>query len=168
MAKAIVQLAYRQIINAGSTNGFEKAVWAASYNEFLLKSQAYNQEGKFTTFSQLKANDGRANSLHCKSGFAIVGFIAALKNTMPNVVTTFGKSILFDTHEFEIIESDITNQQMHEVAIIYYSKPLILLEIIGEQLLVAYKDALTNSDDGFVTFMITMQPQLSVATYHHI
>lgn len=166
MAKAIIQLAYRQIINANSISSFEKAVWAASYNEFLLKSQAYNQEGKFTTFSQLKANDGRANSLHYKSGFAIVGFVSTLKNVIPNIASTFGKSILFDTHEFEVIESDITNQQLHEVAIIYYSKPLILLEIIGEQLLVAYKDGITT--DTYPTFMIAMQPQLCITNYQAI
>lgn len=165
MAKAIIQLAYRQVINVASTNSFEKAVWAASYSEFLLKSQVYNQEGKFTTFSQLKANDGRANSLHYKSGFAIVGFVSALKNAMPNVVSTFGKSILFDTHDFEVIESDITNQQLHEVAIIYYSKPLILLEMIGEQLLVAYKDVAPIDTNTLTTFMIAMQPKLSITSY---
>lgn len=168
MAKAIIQLAYRQIINANSISSFEKAVWTASYNEFLLKSQAYNQEGKFTTFSQLKANDGRANSLHYKSGFAVVGFVAALKNTMPNVVNTFGKSILFDIHEFEVIESDITNLQLHEVAIIYYSKPLILLEMIGEQLLVAYKDVATSDTNTLTTFMIAMQLHLSITSYQAV
>jgi len=168
MAKAIIQFAYRQIINATSTSSWEKAVWAASYNEFLLKSQAYNQEGKFTTFTQLKANDGRANSLHYKSGFAIAGFVTTLKNVMPDITTSFGKSLLFDTHDFEVIETDVTNQLMHEVAVLYYSKPLLLLEVIGQQLLVCYKDETLTEGKVLNTFLLSLQSNCSISTYQPI
>ena len=164
MAKALIQLACRQIINATCESIFEKSVWSASYNEFLLKSQAYNQEGKFTTFAQLKANDGRANSLHYKSGFAVVGFVSTLNQQIPNLATTLGKSILFETHEFEVIDTDITNKQMHQVAIIYTSKPLVLHEIIGEYILVSYNNT-TDEQKAATTFMVKMQAQLSVSSY---
>ena len=71
MSKAQVKIVYRQVIDESCSSGFEKAVFQASYEEFLLKSQAYNQEGKFKTFSKIKANDGRANSLHYKLSFSV-------------------------------------------------------------------------------------------------
>jgi hypothetical protein len=81
--QAKIKLVYRQVIDEASESGFEKAIFQASYQGFLLKSQTYNLEGKFKTFTKLKANDGRANSLHYKRGFSVVHFIAQLNNKIP-------------------------------------------------------------------------------------
>lgn len=80
----------------------------------LLKSQAYNPEGKIKTFSELKAADGRANSLHYKTGFAVGGFISLLKNQILFLQDAAGKTILFYTFRFEVLESDITNKSAHK------------------------------------------------------
>ncbi len=44
MNKALIKIAYKQIIDASSQTSFEKNVYNASYKEFLLKSQAYNPD----------------------------------------------------------------------------------------------------------------------------
>ena len=71
MSKATIKLAYRQVIDASSKSSFEKNVFNASYSEFLIKSQAYNLERKYKTFSEMKAALERTNSLHYNSGFVI-------------------------------------------------------------------------------------------------
>ena len=97
MPKALIKIAYRQIMDASSQNSFEKNVLQFSYEEFKMKSQAYNPEGKFKTFSELKAHDGRANSLHYKSGFGVIGFIDSLNKQVPNLADTLGQNILFNS-----------------------------------------------------------------------
>ena len=91
MSKATIKLAYRQVIDASSKSSFEKNVFNASYSEFLIKSQAYNLERKYKTFSEMKAADGLANSLHYKSGFVIVHFVNGLNNKISGLCDTLKK-----------------------------------------------------------------------------
>lgn len=166
MPKAFIKIAYRQVMDASSQNSFEKNVLQFSYEEFKMKSQAYNPEGKFKTFSELKAHDGRANSLHYKSGFAVVGFIDSLRKQIPNFVDTLGQPVLFNSYKFEVIESDITNKAVHKVAITYYTDTLVLFEIVSDCLLLATADKMTEGENEAVeTFMIKMQDAVSVSSY---
>ena len=75
MNTALVTLSYKQVIDASMHGWFERSVIDSSYEEFLLKSQAYNPEKKFKTFTEMKTNDGRANSLHYKCGFPVIPFV---------------------------------------------------------------------------------------------
>ena len=137
MAQAFVTLAYKQLIDANASAAFEKGIWQASYQEYLLKSQAYNPEGKFKTFTELKNNDGRANSLHYKSGFAVDGFIETLNKQIPVIKTTLQEPIRFSSYKFEIIESNITNIQEHKVGITYYTGALMFHAVIANSLLLS-------------------------------
>jgi hypothetical protein len=161
--KAIIKIAYRIVIDAHAETSFEKNVWNASYQEFLLKSQAYNAEGKFKTFTEMKASDGRANSLHYKSGFAIGHFINDLKNKIPYLQDTLEKNISFTTHRFEMIESDITNKSAHTVAIIFISDDLLLLRNIGDYMILSAAENISNQ--AAETFLVQIQPNLSIINY---
>src|ERR1700742_4972097 len=119
MCKAKIKLVYRQVIDENAQSAFEKAIWQASYQEFLLKSQVYNPGGKFKTFSRMKANDGRANSLHYKLSFSVLHFIAQLDNKMPLIRDNLGGKIAFETARFELIESHTEEITLHKVAINY-------------------------------------------------
>ena len=79
MYKAKIKLVYKQLIDETTVSSFEKAIFQTSYQEFLLKSEAYNPDRKLKTFSKIKANDGRANSLHYKLSFAVGHFYIAVE-----------------------------------------------------------------------------------------
>lgn len=164
MNKAIIKIAYRQIIDSSSEGNFEKNVINGSYGEFLLKSQAYNPDGKFKTFSELKANDGRANSLHYKSGFGVAGYIEQLNKQMP-AQNSLGRNLRFDSYEFELIESDITDKATHKVAIIYTTEQLTLLDNAGDHLLLAYGDKVDTYSLVEDTFLLKLQPGISIVNY---
>jgi hypothetical protein len=169
MPTARITLAYKQLIDATATGIFEQRVLHASYQEFLLKSQAYNPEKKFSTFSELRANDGRANSLHYKTGFAADGFISTLNNQIPNLKTTLGKSVRFSTYQFEVIESDITNKAKHAVAITYFTGPVLLHAVIGNYLLLSNDDDCSrNSQVASETYLITLQHFLSISSHAEV
>src|ERR1700760_137005 len=126
MSRAKIKMVYRQVIDESCSSAFEKAILQASYHEFLLKSQAYNSEGKFKTFSKIKANDGRANSLHYKLSFSVGHFIAQLNNKIPVIKDNLGNRLSFDTVRFELIESHIEDESLHKVALNYETGTLTL------------------------------------------
>jgi hypothetical protein len=163
MAKATIKLAYQQVIDATATSDFERSVFDASYQEFLLKSQAYNQEGKFKTFSQLKANDGRANSLHYKLSFAVGYFINGLDNKIPQLKDNSGNSVAFEEPRFELIDSDIADKSTHKVAINYCTGLLTLLGVMGEYMVLAKGDV--SAEEIADTFTLKMQAGLSIMYY---
>jgi len=169
MPKAIIKLTYRQIIDALSQTDFEKNILHFSYEEYKMKSQVYNVDEAITTFTALKAKDGRANSLHYKSGFAVVGFIDQLHNKIPFLHDAVGEPILFETYKFEVIETDVTNKLLHKVAIHYITNWITLYDTIGHNLLLATGIKINeDSTEPTDTFLVKMQPGLSISTYQEL
>jgi hypothetical protein len=163
MEKTLIKLAYKQAIAIKDEGDFEKKVFNATYQEFLLKSQAYNPDRKLKTFTQLKAKDGRANSLHYKLSFTIGDFLKSLNNKIPFIKDNAGNSLVFDVPVFELIESDIEDKEAHIVAINYTTCVLTLLNVIGEYLILAIGDV--NLEAVAETITVKMQPGLSVISY---
>jgi hypothetical protein len=162
LENGIIQLSYCQFINARHSGSFEKAVREHSYEEFLLKSQAYNPGGRFRKFTEMVAADGRANSLHYKTSFVIDPWIGLLKNKIPRFSDHAGKPIPFDTYRFELIESDLDHFELHEVTIHYITPPFIWLATIGDSMVLSKADSSRDSD-GFVSCLtISMEPGLSI------
>jgi len=163
MAKALIKLAWKQVIDARSEGDFERKVFNASYQEFLLKSQAYNMDREFKTFTEMKINDGRANSLHYKLSFALGHFIAGLNNKIPGLRDNAGNNPVFEVPRFELLESDITDKAAHKVAIHYCTGVLTLLDTIEDYLVLAVGD--TCIEQVAETFTLKMRPGLSVIYY---
>ena len=170
MAKALIKLAYQQIVDANSKIEWEKKVFHDSYTEFLMKIQAYNPENKFTTYSEIVANDGRANSLHYKCSFAVLHHLETLKNKIPGLQDAAGRfSIPFDVPEFKVLESGITDKSLHKVAIIYITDIFTLVDRFGEYLVLAIgnqSESVVNH--GLETFTVKMQDNLSIVNYKEI
>ena len=171
MNPALIKIAYRQVITNSSEGIFEKYVFNNSYNEFLLKSQAYNPQGKFKTFTEIKCNDGRANSLHYKTGFSIDGFVSNLENVIPGIMDTHEKPIIFETYKFELIESHLTEKKFHKIALFYYTEIMTLLDNLEAYLLLSPSDKSKEHTAGKPiedTFMLKIQPGLSISSYREI
>lgn len=164
MYKAKVKLVYKQVIDETTESGFGKAIFKATYDEFLIKSQTYNMERQFKTFSKIKANDGRANSLHYKLSFAAGHFIVQLHNAIPGIKDNLGNKLTFDTARFELIESHIEDMSLHKLAIHYETAELTLVEVFGEYMLLTQEDP-AEKEDAIETFILRMQPDLSVVSY---
>jgi hypothetical protein len=160
MQKTFIKISYRHIIEHAAQTSFEQHIHKASYEEFLMKSQAYNPEGKFKTFTELKANDGRANSLHYKSGFSATGLVGLLNNRIPFLEDNSGKPVAFDDYRFEVIESHITDQQKHIVAL-HFTTPALELKKSFANFLVLANDGVENNE----TFTLQLQPNISVVFY---
>jgi hypothetical protein len=173
MNPAIIQLTYRQILDHTTTDPFQQAVLALTYDEFKLKSQAYNPDGVLRTFTQLKAADGRANSLHYKCYFPITNLIGNLQGKMPIIHTLDNRPLPFTTCRLELIESNLDDPKQHQVALLYFTPSLILLDSIGNALLLTYP--VQKSQEGSSepelfkdTFLVGIQPFVSISNYQSV
>ncbi len=168
MQKALIKLAYRQVINEQSRDVFEKNIFNASYNEFLLKSQTYNQDRKFRSFKEMATNDGRANSLHYKLSFPVLPFIELLHKKIPLLKDNAGKQILFEHWQFELVDSDIKKKNLHTVAVIYFTDTITVVDTLGEYMLLALGDQSENINDISETFVLKMQDGLSITKFQQL
>lgn len=165
MQPAQITLSYKQVIDAHSTGEFETKVFEDSYIEFLMQSQAYNLEKKYRTFSELKVEVPKSNSLHYKVGFAIGLFVQELGHRMPGVTDVLGSASLpFESYVFEIIDSDILDREQHRVSITYTTPVYTLLGLVGERLLLLSPEQ-SEADVLPATFMFTLSPQLIISSY---
>lgn len=166
MNKALIKIAYRQVIDAASADTFGRNVFNDSYREFLMQVQAYNKDRQFTTWQEISAHAPKAaQHVPYKTGFAVALYIKRLHNRIPGLRDTLGcMEIPFASHRFEIVASSITDKAAHQVAITYFTDTFTLYGIIGEYLLLAAGDRSVDSGPAD-TFLLKMQPCLSVCSY---
>jgi hypothetical protein len=164
MANKIIRLCYRKIIDASSQKQWEKFVFESSYTEFLMQSQFYNQEKKYNSFAGLLMNVPGSEKLHFLVSAAVTGYVQQLGNKIPDILNNLSKHFLeFKNYRFEIINSDINNKAVHQVAINFFSEPVVWHDTVGNFLLLSPIDInREQSGDGILTDMVQLQPFLSI------
>src|SRR5437667_8522382 len=132
MIQKTIRICYRKVIDATSQKEWEKYVFESSYKEFLMQAQLYNPEKKYNTFAELLINVQGANKLHFLVSSSVLGYLQQLNGKIPDALNNLGKHFLkFTDYRFEIINSDVKNKTTHQVAINFFSGPLIWHETIG-------------------------------------
>ena len=155
-----IRLCYRKIVDANAVKPWEKLVFNDTYTEFLMQAQLYNQEKKYTTFSDLINNVPDADKLHFLVSAAAINYIRQLAGKIPDIQNTLGITFLpFTNFRFEIINSDIRDKLKHIIAINFYSEPLLWLSTIDNQLLLSNGK---EENGEMLTDMLILQPFLSI------
>ena len=122
MTKRIIQLCYRKIIDSNAQKACDKYVFEDTFTEFLMQSQLYNQEKKYSSFSELINHVPAAEKLHFLVGVAANGYLKQLNEKVPDIANNLGKLFLpFKKYRFEIISSDIKNKAKQQVAFNFYT-----------------------------------------------
>jgi hypothetical protein len=161
MASHIITLCYRKLIDVHTTSVWEKFVFEDTYAEFRMQAQYFNQKKKYHTFAELVQQVPGAEKLHFLVSAAISGYIRQLNETIPDVLNNLGKHFLtFNTFQFEIINSDIQDIKKHQVAINFYSLPLIWHDTIGNYLLLSEK--INQTGNVVFTHLFQLQPYVSI------
>lgn len=172
MAKGIIQLCYRKLIDASSTGTWEKYVFDDTHREFYMQAQQFDQAGSCATFHEILKQNPKADQMHYLVSTAAIGYIRQLQEKIPGVLNVFGSPcVAFRNFRFEIVQSHIRNKALHRVAIYFYSDALTWIDTIpGQHLLVApgnHLDALSRGEK-VDTEMIAMMPNLSICSYQQI
>jgi len=135
-------------------------VFEDTYTEFRMQSQLYNQEKRYRTFGELLHHVPGADKLHFLVSAAAIGYLQQLKGLVPDVLNNLGKHFIrFSNFQFEIINSDLFDKAKHQVAINFYSDPLVWHDTIGTHLLVSEKQQAAGE---ILTHLFQLQPYLSI------
>jgi hypothetical protein len=171
MAKGIIRLCYKKIIDVNAQKQWEKHVFEDTYMEFFMQSQFYNQEEKYHTFEELIANVPNADKLHYLVSTAAINYIRQLNNLIPDITNAHQQLCLpFKNFRFEIIQSHIKSKEEHKVAIYFYSEPITWIDTIDNQLLIAYDNQKETFEAGneISTDLIALQPLLSISSFQNL
>ncbi|MBA4853486.1 hypothetical protein [Emticicia sp. BO119] len=171
MAKGIIRLCYKKMIDVNAQKQWEKHVFEDTYMEFFMQSQFYNQEEKYPTFQELIANVPAADKLHYLVSTAAINYIRQLNDLIPDITNAHHQLCLpFKNFRFEIVQSHNKNKEEHIVAIYFYSEPIIWIDTIDNQLLISYskqKEAL-GAGNEISTDLISLQLLLSISSFQTI
>lgn len=159
----IITLNYRKIIGLTADKHWDKLVFDASYMEFKIQAQNFSINTPYTGYSELLNNIPNAARLPGLVSPAITGYIKQLGGMFPDILNNVGKRFVkFSRFQLEIINSDISDKTKHQVAVNFFSDPLIWHETLGEYLLVAAQQAAVNCEQ--LTNLFQLQPYLSIHT----
>lgn len=165
MEKQIITLCYRKIIDAASAKPWDKMVFEDSYREFKIQAQMIAQGTPYTTYGELLVNVPGASQLAAQVTPAIIGYVQQLNQTVPDILNNLGRRFLkFKNFQFELINSSITDKSKHQVAVNFYTEPLLWHNTIQNFLLVS--DASVEMTDGaeINTNLFELQPYLNIHT----
>lgn len=138
MAKGQITFCYRKIVDTHSTSLWDRLVFNDTYAEFLMQAQYFNKEKKYSSFAQLLQQVPGAEKLHFLVSSSCIGYLQQLQEKIPDIYNILGKQCLtFKSFHFEIINSDIYTKSSHQIAINFYTEPLIWHETIGDYLLIS-------------------------------
>lgn len=158
-------LCYRKIIDVTSQKPWDKLVFEDSYREFRMQAAYFNQENKYRTFGEILYFVPAAERLHFLVSGAVRGYVQQLNNVVPDVVNNIGKYFLkFDKFQFEIINSDIADKNKHQVAISFYTDPLVWHATIGDYILIA--EPPQGESEEIITQLFRLQPYLTIHSLH--
>ncbi|WP_443945815.1 hypothetical protein ACJVDH_01540 [Pedobacter sp. AW1-32] len=167
MAKKVIILCYRKIIDINHTSLWDQYVHEDSFSEFRMQAQLFNPEQKYNSFSDLLIHVPGADKLHFLVSAAITGYMQQLKGIVPDVLDNLGRRFIsFENFRFEIINSDLRDIQKHKIAINFFSKPFIWHDTVDNYLLVSQEKG--ESETDFFTNLFQLQPYLSIHSLKHI
>ncbi len=133
----------------------------------MLQAQLYNQEKKYTSFSEIINNVQGSEKLHFLVSAAIIGYLQQLKGIVPDIANNLGKLFLpFNNYRFEINNSSIKDKTKHQVAINFYTDPITLHDTLDNQLLLSIPGNIENGET--LTHLLPLQPFVSIYSIKQI
>jgi hypothetical protein len=168
MPARTITLCYRKLLDATASRPWEKLVWNDTYAELRLQAQRLDPERRHRTFAELTHHLPGAGQLHFLVSAAARGYLQQLDGRVPDVLDNLGRQFLrFTQFQFEIINSDLLDPSRHQVAINFYSEPLLWHDTIGPYLL-ASEPAAESAAGPVQLLQFQLQPYLALHTLQEL
>jgi hypothetical protein len=172
MQKRVIVLCYRKIIDVKSAKHWDKLMFESTYLEFKMQAQNFSQGTTYTSFAELVRNVPDAQRLTGMITPSVTGYIQQLGSIIPDILNNIGRRFLtFDRFQLEIINSDINDKEKHQVAVNFYSAPLIWHDTIDSYMLIsdhAPKSQPLAENDSILTNLIQLQPYLNISSLQYL
>ncbi|RAV46973.1 hypothetical protein DIU36_30235 [Mucilaginibacter rubeus] len=173
MQKRVIILCYRKIIDIRSVKQWDKLVFESTYLEFKMQAQNFSQGTAYTSYAELLRNVPNAQRLTGMVIPSVTGYIQQLGGIMPDILNNVGRRFLtFSKFQLEIINSDISDKDKHQVAVNFYSEPLFWHDTIDNYLLISAQQAenqLNVENNCISTNLMQLQPYINITSlqYHN-
>jgi hypothetical protein len=149
MIKGIIRFGFQKIIDVNTASVWDKHVFDATWMEYRMQAANYNHQNNITLFTALVAENSKGEQLHNAVSTAAIGYIRQLQGIIPEVVNAHQKIILpFKNFKFRIIQSDMMDNKLHKIEIIFISEPLTLIDVFSNQYLIAFNDTQVQLSAG--------------------
>ncbi len=157
----VIKFCYRKVIDSSAAKAWERLVHEDSYAEFKMQAQRFNPGNTYNSVAEILQHNAAAEQLHFLTGGAAVGYVKQLNDKIPDVLNTLGKHFLpFKNFRFEIINSDINDISKHQVAVNFYSEPVVWTDTVGNTMVLAINNIVEN--DELLTDTFIMPPFVSI------
>jgi hypothetical protein len=166
--KGIIKFGFQKIIDHTAASAWDTCVFDDTWMEYKMHAANYNQQNKASLFTTILKENRAAEQLHYEVSTAAIGYIRQLQGVIPGLLNKHGKSIIpFKNFKFNIIQSDMLNNKLHKVEIIFISEPLTLIDVFNDQYLIAIDDKQQELKEGkeVETMLIPQVDQLSIFSF---
>lgn len=167
MTNKKIRFSYRIIIDSSASLTWEKYIFEATYKEYLMQSQLFNsKENPVATFRELLAVNEKAEQLHFLVGMAANPYVNQLNGNLYSVSDILGNNYFpISNYKLDIVNTHYQDSSKHKIGLTFFSKEMLLLDIINNCYLVSFE---TEKENGFATFMFPTQAKLSIAYLEHL
>jgi len=160
MYTRIITLCYRKIIDINVVKPWDKLVFDDSYAEFKIQAQQISYGTPYTSYAELLRNVPAAKNLSALVTPAISSYVQQLNETVPEILNNLGRRFLiFRQFQFELINSDINDKNKHQIAVNFFTEPLVWYDTISNYLLIGH---LSQTTEDIYTHLFQLQPYLSI------
>lgn len=160
MQNRVITLCYKKIIGKNTRGIWNEYVFQASFAEYKIQVQNYDQKKCYRSYSALLQAKPEASNLPFLLSGAAMPYLKQLNEFIPDVTNNLGKKTLkFKKFSLEIIESSIDDPNQHKIAINFFSEPVLWLDTINDFLLVSTQQ---RHSDIFDTELIQLIPYLNI------
>lgn len=163
--KGIIQIGNPRSISQASTDAWDKAVWASTHFEYKLQVQNYPEYKQNSLYTELVKLQPKASRLSYMVSAGAINYLKNLGGKMPGVLNNLGQPALsFKQYRFELVESHLTDASLHSVQLYLLSEPLVWIDTIGDQLLIAPETATGE----YIPQLIRLGNSLSIDSFKPI
>lgn len=156
-----IQFAYRLTIDAQTNSVWEKYVFEATYKEYFLQEQLFQDNlKKVETFRELKRYNPKAEQLHYLVGMAAIPYIEQLEGNLYQITDNLNKTHLkFVDFEIDIVNSSNLSHLKHQIGLTFFTPQYLYFGEINNQYLISNDD---EQDNIIKTLMIPNRKQFSI------
>jgi hypothetical protein len=158
-----VQFAFRIVIDAETTSIWEKYVFEATYKEYYLQEQLFQDEiDKVETFIELKRKNEKVVQLNHLVGIAAIPYIEQLNGNLYQIKDKLNKTHLqFVNFELDIVNSSSTDYLKYKIGITFFTKQYPYFGEVNNSYLIALED---DFNGNIKTLMIPNRENFSICS----
>lgn len=172
MPKRVIVLCYRKIIDSASVKAWDKMVFESTYLEFKMQAQNFSLGTEYTSYAELLRKVPNVQRLAGMVTPSVTGYVQQLNSIMPDILNNLGRRFLtFNKFQLEIINSDINDKAKHQVALNFYSEPMIWHDTIDNFLLISDhlpENKLLDESSKALTNLMQIQPYVNIYSLQYL